>query len=67
MSLWVVVVLLADTRHEIQRMGKKTEGMEHVLSFLFLSSFVVCILPLFNDRLIGSFYLGSCVVLISEQ
>lgn len=57
----------ADTGQEIRRMGRKSEGTDHVLSFLFLSSFVVCILPLFNDRLIGSFYLGSCVVLISEH
>ena len=63
----MAVVLLADTRLETQRMRMKYEGTEHIPSFLFMFSFVVFILRLFNDALIGSIHLRSCVVLISEQ
>jgi len=48
-------------------MGRESEEKGHVLSFIFLSFFVVFILPLFNNNLIGSFYVGSCLALISEQ
>jgi len=48
-------------------MGRESEGKGHVLSFIFLSFFVVYILPLFNNNLIDFFYLGSCFALFSEQ